>query len=67
MLTNEQGMLQELLDFDPADEAFGAQPARRMNDWEVEFVESLARLSPETELSRKQQAKLREIWGRIFV
>jgi len=61
MTDNEQKMVQELLDYEPADEQ-----APRLTDWEIAFVESLQAFSKLRLLTVRQRIKLRDTWHAIF-
>ena len=61
MTDDEQKMVQELLDYEPADEQ-----APRLTDWEIDFVESLQGLPKLRLLSARQRIKLRDTWHAIF-
>ena len=50
-------MLGERLDYDSS---------VRMNDWEVEFLESLNRLPKHVRLTEKQAITLGNIWDKVF-
>ena len=62
METDHEGMLAELLDYDPEDPEL-----RRLTDWEVEFITSVSQQFEEKRVfSPKQGNIIEKIWGETF-